>query len=192
MGESIEVRVAGLFVGQFDQVRSVSADRLEFDYDGIVGDRHYGPTKKVSVRDKPLQKVEGGPRMRNNRQYSALSQEELGEISRILGYTVTPEAIGANIVFTGCPQLTLVEWQSVIFFESGVALRVHRDNWPCRIAGGSVQADYPDELDRLDVKFVAAANGRRGIVGWVEHPGFVHIDEVARIEAMPPVQLPKA
>lgn len=172
------MRAVGLYVCPYEVTTSQTADLLTLDHQGIVGDRHYGYTKSAGVREKPIQK---GTTVRNNRQFSAVSVEELRVISDLMGYEVTPEAIGANILFEGCPDLTMIERQSLIMFEGGVILAVYCDNIPCAIAGGAVQAEHPEAPDTLAADFVKTSLGRRGIVGWVEAVGVIGIGETATI-----------
>ena len=71
----IEALVSGLFIGkQF-------YPQLEFDLEGIMGDKHRGFTKDSDVRDKPLPKK---VLVQNWRQWSGVSQEELAVVAKRL------------------------------------------------------------------------------------------------------------
>lgn len=165
---------------------------LMLTYEGVDGDFHAGLTRKSGSREPWYQR---GTEMRNERQLSILSVEELAEIADNLGLTgVEPGWIGANIVLEGIPALSYLPPRTLLLFEGGVTLRVDGMNAPCRIAGGAIARhlgarrrdggpgdstgeDFDWTRTDLALAFVAAARMRRGLVAWVEREGAIRPGE---------------
>lgn len=180
--ETIKLVVRGIFVSR-DPESFVTrpTNSVVLDFDGIAVDqRHRGILKLAGVREKPFAP---GAVVRNDRQFSAVSIEEMKKLAETLGVPeIKPEWLGANFVFEGCPQLSALPPLSMIIFngERGGALRVLGKNKPCRAPGEVLQAQYPDR-GRLDVAFVKEALDLRGIVGWVHQPATIWVGDTATI-----------
>jgi MOSC domain-containing protein YiiM len=173
------VRVEFLGIADGDGFETRQVEALTLTYDGIPGDRHAGLTARAGVRQKHLKK---GTELRNARQVSLLSLEELALISQALGLpTVAPQWLGANVVVSGRGAFTQLAPSTRLVFSSGAVLVVDGDNDPCSVAGGAVErgAGVPG----LKSRFVKAAADRRGLVAWVELPGLIRQgDEVTLVE----------
>jgi len=83
-----------------------------------------------------------------------------------------PEWLGANLLLSGIPALSFLPPGSRLIFAGGVVLAVEGENRPCTIAGATIQAQFPDVPD-LTTAFPKAGLHKRGLVGWVEHPGVI-------------------
>jgi hypothetical protein len=165
-----DVVVLAVYVGAAQAVDSVVQPSIECTLEGIVGDRHFGFTKPAGVREPDYER---GTIIRNNRQFSALSQEELTKIAASLQVPkIEAEWLGANILLEGMEEFTQLPPLSRLVFDGGAVLRVFGANQPCRYPGDVIQSHYPDH-PRLSADFVRNAMQCRGIVGWVEHPGTI-------------------
>ena len=172
--------IAGLYKAEGRGFKTVETDQLPFTFDGIPGDAHAGPTRKAGPRE-PWH--ERGTVMRNERQLSLLSVEELRAIARGLDIPeLKPEWIGGNLVLDGIPNLTLLPPRTLLLFDGGVTIKVDGDNHPCRVSGRAIAAQF-EGRDDIELEFKKKAEQRRGLVAWVEIPGTIKKDEgfVARI-----------
>ncbi|QDY99340.1 molybdenum cofactor sulfurase [Nitratireductor mangrovi] len=163
-------RVEGTFVAPFDHFVTSPAEGLELGLEGIEGDFHAGPTRRSGSREPWYAR---GTEMRNERQLSIVAPDELALIARAMGIAeIRPEWIGANLVLSGVPQLSMLPSGTLLFFKGGVTLKVDSQNGPCRIAGRSVaeHAKMPDH-EAGALAFPKAAKRLRGLVAWVEKPG---------------------
>ncbi len=152
---------------------------LALDMNGIVGNRHAGPTRPAGPREPWLP---AGTPIRNDRQVSALSLEELALIARELRIAqAASELIGANLVIEGLADLSRIapgshlaiggSWAGHGKFDGGVVLRVEAYNKPCRKPGRALAAAHG--RPELEFDFVQAAKSLRGLVLSVAHPGVV-------------------
>lgn len=156
---------------------SEPVDRLELTHEGIAGDFHAGLTRASGGREPWYKR---GTIMRNERQISILSVEEIAEIGAAMSISdFDPGWIGANLVLKGIPNLSYLPPRTLLFFEGGVTLRVDGYNAPCRLAGSKVAEAIgaepgPDgDFTRSDtaLAFKDAAEMKRGLVAWVEKDG---------------------
>jgi MOSC domain-containing protein YiiM len=164
-------------LGIADQPRDFVTRPLELavlSYAGLEGDRHAGLTARAGVRQKHLPK---GTEIRNARQLSLVSVEELAELARALGVErIDYRWLGANVLVRKAPALTRCPPGSRLLFGSGAVLVIDGDNEPCRKAGmGLVRGLGADE--GLASRFVKAAQHLRGLVAWVERPGTIRLGD---------------
>ena len=83
-----------------------------------------------------------------------------------------PEWIGANLVISGIPRLSMLPGGTLIFFEGGATLKIDGQNAPCRYAGRSIaQHVGMADIEAGSLLFPRHAKRHRGLVGWVEKPG---------------------
>lgn len=146
--------------------------RVELAWGGIAGDRHFGLTMKSGVRQKHHPK---GTEIRNARQLSILSTEELTQISAALGIApIAWEWLGGNLCFSGLANLTQTAPSTRLKFPSGAVLVVDDENEPCANPGRVVvqELGLPPEVAS---HFVKAAWKKRGLVAWVERPGLIEV-----------------
>lgn len=166
--------IAGLGIadvpGSFE-TRAIEQAVLSFA--GLEGDRHAGLTMKAGVRQKHLPK---GAEVRNSRQLSLVSVEELAEIAATLGVaSVRASSLGANILIRGAPDLTKTAPGTRLVFASGAVLVVDGENEPCVKSGKAVAA--ANERAEIASRFVKAAWNKRGLVAWVERPGVLRMGD---------------
>ncbi|MFZ1813794.1 MAG: MOSC domain-containing protein [Rhizobiaceae bacterium] len=191
-GKRLKGRVTGVLMAKGRDFVSAPATVLPLVYEGIPGDFHAGNTRLSGGREPWYPR---GTEMRNERQVSILSKEDLAAIAANLGVIqIEPGWIGANLVLEGIADLSYLPPRTLLFFEGGVTLRVDGYNAPCRLAGGEIarhlgahrtggaispedtkRASQSSEFDwtRTDMAlaFGEAAHMRRGLVAWVEREG---------------------
>ncbi|MFN3146348.1 MAG: MOSC domain-containing protein [Paracoccaceae bacterium] len=156
---------------------------VDVTFEGFAGEAHGGLTRTACNRVKlqyPL-----GAEIRNARQVSIVSVEELAEIAAALGLkAMDPRWLGASMVVEGIPKFTRVPPSSRLVFEGGSGLVVDMENAPCRLPAEAIEAAHPGYGRR----FPAAARGKRGVMAWVERPGRIALGHTARLH-VPPLQL---
>ena len=166
----LAARVAGVYAAPFDHFETRAVDALVLGFDGIAGDFHAGLTRRSGGREPWYPR---GTEIRNERQLTILSPDELARIASVMGIAeVKPEWIGGNLLLEGVPRLSMLPAGTLIFFAGGATLKVDFQNGPCRLSGRSVaeHAGMADpEVGALG--FVKAAKRSRGILAWVEKPG---------------------
>lgn len=146
--------------------RAVGEVQLLFS--GIAGDCHGGLTRQSDSR--MLKQFKRGTEVKNARQVSILSTEELAEIAETMGIpAVKPEWVGANLVTSGIPDLTLLPPSTRLQFPSGAMIVVDMENRPCRYPADIIEKHHPEQK----AGFVASAMNKRGVVGWIEAEGTV-------------------
>jgi len=136
---------------------------------GIEGDCHGGLVRESDVRMRG--QFEAGTEVRNARQVSILSVEELADVAKTMGVSeIRPHWVGANLVTEGIPDLTLLPPSTRLQFPSGATIVVDIENLPCRYPAEIIAKHYPEPV----LGFVKAAKHKRGVVGWVEREGVVN------------------
>lgn len=180
--QKFTAELADLFLAAGDDFISKSVPELELTYEGIVGDHHAGLTRKSGGREPWYKR---GTEMRNERQVSLLSVEEVAIIAERLNVDhFDAGRIGANMLISGLPQFSQIPSRTQFFFPSGAVLRIDGYNAPCKIAGAALQADY-DGRDDIELGFVKAAAELRGLVAWVERPGLVRKGDEIKVRVWP-------
>ena len=154
-----------------------AVERLELTYEGIPGDLHAGLYRMSGAREPWYPR---GTPMRNERQLSILSAEELAEVGVDMAIaSLDPAWIGGNLVLAGIAQLSALPPRSILMFPSGAAIRIDGDNGPCRSSGRAIAAATGVASHEFD--FVKTAKHKRGLVGWVEREGTVSPGDSVRI-----------
>jgi hypothetical protein len=142
---------------------------IRLSFAGIEGDCHGGLTRESDVR--MVKQFKRGTEVRNARQVSILSAEELADIARAMTVPeIKPDWVGANLVTRGIPDLTLLPPSTRLQFPSGATIVIDIENLPCRYPAEVIAKHYPDP----SMGFVKAATHKRGVVGWVERQGVVN------------------
>lgn len=173
--------VDGLFMATGKDFVSAPVDALQLSWDGIPGDLHAGLTRKSGGREPWYPR---GTEMRNERQLTILSRDELDEAAGEMGIAgIEPEWIGGNMTLSGIPMLSMLPAATLLFFEGGVTLKVDFQNGPCRFSGAAIarHVGRPDDAG-LALSFVPAAKRRRGLLAWVEKPGTIAVGESVRVQ----------
>jgi len=152
---------------------AVPRQDLDLGFDGLAGERHEGMLRPSCVRMTFL--YPQGTEIKNVRQLSILSQEELDAIAHDMDMgTLDPSYLGASLVVRGIPDFTHVPPSSRLQGPSGVTLTIDMENRPCILPGKEIEADHAG----YGAKFKGAAKNRRGVTAWVERPGALAIGDV--------------
>lgn len=172
-------QVVGVYLGlDPHSLVTTRADVAQVTWEGFAGDRHAGLTRPSDGRTPHYPR---GTEIRNSRQVSIVSAEELAEIAAAMELeTVLPEWLGANLLLTGIPRLARMPAGVRLFFASGAVLVSEGENLPCIAPGRVIQAAHPN-IPGLAPLFVRAARGRRGIVAWVEKQGHIRVGDEVRL-----------
>lgn len=153
-------------------IRAKAVDALNLDFSGDKGERHEGLNRASCVRVKNL--YPQGTEIRNVRQLSALSAEEMDSTAKEMGLDrLDPSFLGVSILLRGIPDFTHLPPSSRLQGRDGVTITVDMENRPCVIPGREIEADQPG----YGASFKPAAQGRRGVTAWVERPGQLRLGD---------------
>jgi hypothetical protein len=162
-----------------DSLISAQQDALELTFEGVIGDKHYGYTKPADLRTPHYTR---GTLLRNSRQISALSEEDLRAMASAMNLPeIKPEWLGANILFSGIPSFTFLPPSTHLFFPDDCVLVVQGENHPCSGPAKIIQAEYA-QIPGLTNAFPKKAMHLRGIVAWVERPGRIKRGDLVRVQ----------
>lgn len=146
---------------------------IQVELDGVAGDSHRSYTRKTWAGDKQAK----GTVRRNERQWSAVSEEELADISKAMDLKtpITAAQLGANLCLRGVGQLSRLPKGTMLIFPSGAELMVEEYNPPCRDMGEYLAKLYTTVSGKelSPTAFSKAATLTRGIVGVVEVAGTI-------------------
>ena len=155
---------------------SVPREHLRLSFDGPDGEDHGGATRPACSRVRALH-----PRhtpIRNARQASILCADEIAAVAATMGVDrLDPAWLGATIVLQGIPDFSHVPPSSRLQGPDGATLTVDMLNRPCVLPGPVIDRALPG-AGRL---FKAAAEGRRGVVGWVEREGVLRLGDAVTL-----------
>lgn len=147
-------------------ITSVACESVSVSFEGFAGDSHSGLTRESCVRVREQYKE--GTIIRNTRQISIVSTEELAHIAGLMEISaIKPEHLGANICVSGIPDLSLLPLSSRLLFSGGVSLVVDMQNEPCKYPAQVIDNVYPGR----GKYFIKHAFERRGVTAWVEREG---------------------
>ena len=162
--------------GQMPDFQTTDQPHLELTFEGIPHDRHAGFLRRADARTPHYPR---GTPIRNIRQLSIVSTEELAEIAVRLGLPeLLPQWLGANIVLAGLPDLSFLPRGTRLAFPGGAALAAEGYNRPCLGTGRKVHEAAPSVTPQ---EFVKAASRLRGIVASVERPGEVRAGDSVEV-----------
>ena len=177
--KKIAAKIVSVHSGSNDDLSKEAHDSIRVELDGIVGDRH-----RSYVRDTyKVDKQPYGTVRRNERQWSAVSVEELAAISTAMDLkaSITAASVGANLCIDGIPELSRLPKGTLLQFSSGAELIVEEFNPPCSDMS-KIQASRHETRSGepvSDTAFSKAAKLTRGVVGVVEAAGTINAgDEV--------------
>lgn len=162
-----------------DRDKSLAAEALqevEVSYAGIAGEAHGGLTRPSCSR--VVAQYPKGTEIRNVRQFSILSVEELTEIASTMGVDrIDPAWVGASLVVEGIPDFTHVPPSARLQGPDGVALVVDMENRPCHLPAKVID----QHAAGFGRRFKQAAHGRRGVTAWVECEGMLCVGDMLRL-----------
>ena len=156
----------GIVPADGDSIRARPVERVTAGFAGLAGERHAGLTRPSCSRVTAQHPK--GTEIRNTRQLSVVSAEELAAIAAAMGLeTLDPVWLGATLVLEGIPDFTHVPPGARLQGPSGATITVDMENRPCSLPAREIEKDRPG----LGKAFKAAAKGKRGVTAWVEREG---------------------
>ena len=175
-------KVASVHSGSTDDLSKPEHATIQFQLDGVVGDRHQSFERSTWSGDKQAK----GTIRRNERAWSAVSTEELAEIGEAmdLNEPLTAECLGANLCIVGVAELSRLPKGTLLKFPSGAELIVEEYNPPCHDMGTKLAKMYATRSGKplMTTAFSKAAIHTRGVVGVVEVPGSVSSGDEVTVE----------
>ncbi|MEM6939635.1 MAG: MOSC domain-containing protein [Pseudomonadota bacterium] len=157
-------------------IRSRAVTEAFASYAGFEGDFHAGLTRPSCVRVKAQHAQ--GTEIRNVRQFSILSAEEMALIASEIELDVlAPEHLGASIVVEGIPDFSHVPPSARLQAQNGTTLVVDMLNAPCNLPAREIERDHAGH----GKGFRSAATGRRGVCAWVEREGPLAVGDRLRL-----------
>lgn len=149
---------------------------LRASFAGPEGEAHGGLTRPSCSR--VLAQYRRNTEIRNTRQFSVLSAEDLAAIAAEMGLSeLDPSLVGATMVIAGIPDFSHLPPSSRLQGANGATLVVDMNNRPCTLPARPIETRHPG----FGKRFKRAANGRRGITAWVEREGSFTLGEEVRL-----------
>ncbi len=180
--KSIVGCVVSVHSGSNKDLSKEARPSIQIRLDGVVGDRHSSYERSTWEGDKQPK----GTVRRNERQWSAVSVEELSEIEEEmeLAETLTASCLGANLCLQGVPKLSRLPKGTLLKFPSGAELLVEEFNPPCHDMGKKLASLYKTRSGGAlsSTAFSKAAKLNRGVVGVVEVAGEISAGDQVTIE----------
>lgn len=151
-------------------IHGEAIEAMPLTFAGFEGEVHAGLTRPSCSR--VMRQHPRGTVIRNTRQVSIVSAEELGAIAAALGLpALDPAWLGASVVLEGIPDLTHLPPSSRLQAEGGCTLVVDMENHPCQEPAVTIEHARPGH----GRTFKTAARGRRGVTAWVEREGILRL-----------------
>jgi hypothetical protein len=170
------VTFLGLVRDRAAQLASDSVDTLRASFAGPEGEDHGGLTRPSCSR--VVAQYRKGTLIRNTRQFSLMSAEDLSAIAAKMGLdALDPALVGATMVISGIPDFSHLPPSSRLQGEGGATLVVDMENRPCQLPARPIEARHAG----FGARFKSAAKGRRGVTAWVECEGTFRIGEPIRL-----------
>lgn len=153
-----------------------SRDALDLTFEGVAGSVHGGATRASCTRVRS--QYPKGTEIRNERQLSIISEEELAAIAAQMGVArLDPARLGASMVLRGLPDFSHIPPSSRLQAPSGATLTVDMQNLPCQFPAKSIETVLPGKGGG----FKPAAEGKRGVTASVAREGRVHLGDEIRL-----------
>ena len=157
-------------------IRSTPLKEAFASYAGFKGDFHAGLTRPACVRVRNLHAK--GTEIRNTRQLSILSAEEMAQIAGAIDLSeLDPALLGTSIIIEGIPDFTLIPPGSRLQNAQGTTLVVDIENGPCNLPAREIESEAPGH----GKGFKTAAQGKRGVTAWVEREGPLALGDEMRL-----------
>jgi hypothetical protein len=158
------------------EIETVGIEEMPLGFGGFAADCHAGESRPSCSR--VTDQYPRGTTIRNVRQLSLVSAEELAQIAEALGLErVEPAWVGASVVVEGIPDFSHLPPSSRLQGPDGVTLTIDMQNRPCRFPAKTIETARPGHGKR----FKEVAEGRRGVTAWVERPGTLRLGDVLRL-----------
>jgi len=174
--------LSSVHVGKTLDFTKNSVETAQVEFDGFVGDKHRGYMRGIYEGES----YPAGTIKRNDRQWSAVSIEELTKITKgmRLQESLTAETLGANLCFEGFQNFSQLPKGTKLLFPSGAALIVEDYNPPCHEMSEEIakthmtlSGDSPGKLD-----FLKVAKKLRGLVGVIDVAGEINQGDEVHIK----------
>lgn len=157
-------------------LESAALASLRAGFDGPEGEAHGGLTRPSCSR--VLAQYPRNTEIRNTRQFTVLSQEELAQIAAAMGLdALDPALVGASMVIAGIPDFSHLPPSSRLQGANGATLVVDMQNRPCTLPARPIETRHPGH----GRAFKPAAEGLRGLTAWVEREGTFSLGETVRL-----------
>lgn len=171
-----EITWIGAVTNRDAGLRAVGREEVFAGFAGFEGEAHGGLTRPACSRVSML--YPRGTEIRNVRQLSVLSEEDLAATASDLGMErIDPAWVGASLVVRGIPDFTRVPPASRLQGEDGTVITIDMENLPCVYTGKEIEAEH----EGAGKGYKAAAQGRRGVTAWVEREGRLRLGEKMRL-----------
>lgn len=157
-------------------LESESLATLRASFAGPEGEAHGGLTRASCSR--VLGQYPRDTEIRNTRQFTILSAEELAETAAAMGLAaLDPALVGATMVIEGIPDLSHLPPSSRLQGENGATLVVDMNNRPCTLPARPIENRHAG-FGKL---YKPSAQHRRGVTAWVEREGSFTLGETIRL-----------
>ena len=180
--KKIIAHVVSVHSGSNDDLSKDEHPSIQIELDGVVGDRHRSFERTTWEGDKQPE----GTTRRNERQWSAVSVEELSLIEEAMDLSepLTAAQLGANLCLQGVEELSRLPKGTLLKFPSGVELIVEEYNPPCHDMGKKLASTHTSRSgeELTSTAFSKAAKLTRGVVGVVEVAGTVNAGDEVVVE----------
>ena len=166
----------GLVRDRSAQLEAETVAELTATFAGPVGEDHGGLTRPSCSR--VVAQYPKGTTIRNTRQFTILSAEELAATAAKMGLDhLDPALVGATMVIEGIPDLTHLPPASRLQVADGATLVVDIENRSCQLPAKPIEARHAG----FGAKYKSAAAGRRGLTAWVEREGVFRLGDAIRL-----------
>ena len=171
-----EVVWLGVVSDREARLDSDGRDELTFTFAGPDGEEHGGETRPSCSR--VLGQYPRGTIIRNTRQISIASQEELDMIAADMGIEhLDPRWLGLTMVVRGVDDFSHIPPSTRLQNSSGTTITIDMQNRPCHLPAKVIEQHCPDK----GRSFREAAQQRRGVTAWVEREGTLKVGDVMRL-----------
>ena len=178
-----EITYLGIVADRDAALESAVVTQMQVLFSGPEGESHGGLTRPSCSR--VLGQYKRNTPIRNVRQFSILSAEELADIAADMGLEhLDPALVGATLVLRGIPDFTHIPPSSRLIAEGGASLCVDMENHPCTLPAKPIETRHQG----MGRHFKPAAKGRRGVTAGVEAEGVLRLGMKMRLHI--PAQRP--
>ena len=166
----------GIVADRDAALESAGLPMLRASFAGPENEAHGGLTRPSCSR--VLGQYPRNTEIRNTRQFSILSAEDLAAIAADMGLeSLDPALVGATMVIAGIPDFSHLPPSSRLQGAQGATLVVDMNNRPCTLPARPIESRHPG----FGKRFKPAAKDRRGITAWVEREGVFTLGEEVRL-----------
>ena len=180
--KQLDARAAAILVNSTpnQDLASSRVESVRVSYAGFDGESHSGLVRASCVRVR--HQYPQGTEIRNTRQISIVSTEELALIAANMGIDgLQPEWLGANLMVSGIPDFSQIPPSTRLIFDGGAALVVDLEISPCKYPGEIIERHHTG----FGHLFAKAAVGKRGVTAWVEREGSIATGDAIRLYIPP-------